>query len=70
MGGAYLSAAVQQKGNQGIHIQSVTPYIPRTDGAKEFLAGACEFFCNLLIHTKDKTGIYVMVGILFINLIL
>ena len=44
---------------------SVTPYIPVADGAKTSLAGACEFFCNQLIHTKDITGIYIMVSILF-----
>ena len=46
-----------------MYIMSVTPYIPRVDGAKNSLAGACEFFCNKLIHTKDKTGIYIMVSI-------
>ena len=50
-----------------MHIQSVTTYIPGADGAKNSLAGACEFFHNLLINTKDKTGIYVVVSILFKN---
>ena len=46
---------------------SVTPYIPGADGAKNSLAGACEFFCNYQILTKNKTGIYIMVSILFKN---
>ena len=48
-----------------MYIMSVTPYIPGVDGAKNFFAGACEFFHNQLIHIKDKTGIYKMVSILF-----
>ena len=48
-----------------MYITSVTPYIPGVDGAKNSLAGACKFFCNQLIHTKDKTGIYIVVSILF-----
>ena len=48
-----------------MHITSVTSYIPGVDGAKNSLDGGCEFFHNQLVHTKDITGIYLMVSILF-----
>ena len=46
-----------------MYITSVIPYISGVDGVKNFLAGACEFFHNLQIFTKNKTGIYIMVSI-------
>ena len=42
---------------------SVTPYIPRVDGVKNSLVGACELFGNQQILTNNTTGIYVMVSI-------
>ena len=44
---------------------SITPYVPGVDGAKNSLAGASEFFHNQLIHTEEKTGIYIVISILF-----
>ena len=41
-----LELQCSRRGNQGMYIMSVTPYIPGVDRAKISLAGACEFFCN------------------------
>ena len=35
-----------RRGYHKMYIVSVTPYIPRVDGAKISLVGACELFCN------------------------